>query len=401
MGRPRFSILIPTRDRPETLVHALATVAAQSGDDFEIVVADNCSREAVKQAVDAVTNCPVVYVRSDSVLTMTENWLKGLAACSGDYITILGDDDGLMPTALDIARRALKTPGRDLLTWAPNTYNWPNVIVRQWAGFLTVAYTNSLQGIELKSQEILKGFWYGLVDLKDLPMLYNSFVHRDLLERTQEKWGSMIPLPHCPDVYSGLFNLCLVDNVFRSLRPLSINGASGSSGGFSQVYPKLGKKILNKVLNEEGLGTKEATGSRYPVHPTLLTKNAKAAENFYVHIASLKLFFRDFALPNNQELSIDIPRLIQEILAMINYDPDNYACALAYVQDLATQNNIIIDPAMIPELNPIGDEPPPGRPSITQLNEVQWQICLDGNLADISNINMACRLAESLLPPLD
>jgi hypothetical protein len=257
-----------------------------------------------------------------------------------------------------------------------------------------------LQGIELNSQEILKSFWSGLADLKELPMLYNSFVHRNLLERTQEKWGSMIPLPHCPDLYSGLFNLCLVNKVFRSLRPLSINGASGSSGGFSQVYPKLGKKILNQVLDAEGLGTKAASGSRYPVHPTLLTRQGKAAENFIVHIASLKLFFRDYALPDNKDLQINIPRLLTEILATINNDPDNYTSVLAYAEAFAAENNITIDPAMIPELNPIGNEPPPGRPSITQLNEVQWQISLDGNLAGITDINMACRLAESLMPPL-
>ena len=402
MTRPRFSILIPTRDRPDTFVHALATVVAQSGNDFEIVVADNASQKAVKQAVDSVTTCPIVYVRSDEILSLTDNWLNGLASCSGEYITILGDDDGLMPTALDIARRALEIPGISLLTWLPNNYFWPNMIIHQWAGFLSFRYTNSLQGMQLNSRDIMKAYWSGDINHEHLPMLYNSFVHRSLLEHTQARWGSMIPLPHSPDVYSGLFNLCLVDSFFSSLRPLSFRGASGSSIGTANLYPKLGKKINEKTLAEEGLvASNKRTGSWIPMHQDLCTGEGKGPENFAVHMVNLKLIFHDYALPGDEELKINIPRLITEILDTINRHPDNYKTTLAYAQDLATKYNLTIDPAIIPKLNLIGDEPPTLRPGLTQLNQVQWLISIDGKLSDITDINMACRLAESMLPPLD
>ena len=117
MNSPKFSILIPTRDRPKTFVHSLASVAAQAGDDFEIVVADNASGPDVKAAVDAVTSCPVTYIRSEEILPMTQNWINGIEACRGEYITVLGDDDGLMPSALQIVRRILARSPQSLVCW--------------------------------------------------------------------------------------------------------------------------------------------------------------------------------------------------------------------------------------------------------------------------------------------
>ena len=92
MGNPRFSILIPTRDRPATLRHTLATAISQPGDDYEVVVADNCGSPATKLVVDeaASRGRRIVYLRSDEPLTMGENWERGLSACSGDYVTVLG-----------------------------------------------------------------------------------------------------------------------------------------------------------------------------------------------------------------------------------------------------------------------------------------------------------------------
>jgi glycosyltransferase involved in cell wall biosynthesis len=98
MNTPQFSILIPTRDRPVTFRHALDSVVSQTG-SFEIVVADNCSSPAVKLIAEEYANrCPnIKYLRSDTILPMSENWENGLRHCEGEYVTVLGDDDALLP----------------------------------------------------------------------------------------------------------------------------------------------------------------------------------------------------------------------------------------------------------------------------------------------------------------
>lgn len=41
MSNPKFSVIIPTRERAETLPYALRTCTDQDFDDFEVIVHDN------------------------------------------------------------------------------------------------------------------------------------------------------------------------------------------------------------------------------------------------------------------------------------------------------------------------------------------------------------------------
>ena len=154
MTSPLFSILIPTRDRGPTFTYALQTVVAQAGNDFEIVVADNASGPDVKEAVDGVKSCPITYVRSDQILPMTDNWIKGLEACKGRYITVLGDDDGLMPSALSIARLVIDKTKSKLISWNLHNYWWPDSIVEYNRNYLFVKYTDEVTGQLLDSRKI-------------------------------------------------------------------------------------------------------------------------------------------------------------------------------------------------------------------------------------------------------
>src|ERR1700758_3139660 len=127
----RFSILVPTRQRPDTLLATLATLIWQSGDDYEIVVADNCGDEDVAAVVNAVQqrHPRVKHLRSDEVLPMAVNWERGLAACSGEYISGLGEDDGFLPCTLDVVRNLIAATHTKLIAWRMHTYWWPDTIV--------------------------------------------------------------------------------------------------------------------------------------------------------------------------------------------------------------------------------------------------------------------------------
>jgi len=116
----QFSILVPTRQRPDTLLATLATLVWQTGDDYEIVVADNCGDEEVAAVVNAVQqrHPRVKHIRSDRVIPMAENWERGLAACTGEYVSVLGDDDGFLPSTLDAVRALVAATQARLISWS-------------------------------------------------------------------------------------------------------------------------------------------------------------------------------------------------------------------------------------------------------------------------------------------
>src|SRR5213078_1360054 len=97
---PRFSVVIPTRERAQTLRYSLQTCLDQDFTDYEVVVCDNYSSPATREVVDSFTSPRVKYVRAPQPLAMSHNWELALAHASGEYVTVLGDDDGLLSHAL-------------------------------------------------------------------------------------------------------------------------------------------------------------------------------------------------------------------------------------------------------------------------------------------------------------
>src|SRR4029078_1491335 len=97
MTGKKFSVLLPTRDRLELAKDAIQTARWQSYSDWELIVADNCSSSDVREYVESLSDPRIVYIRSDKPVSVTENWNRALNASSGDYVIVLGDDDGLVP----------------------------------------------------------------------------------------------------------------------------------------------------------------------------------------------------------------------------------------------------------------------------------------------------------------
>ena len=60
MTTPRFSVVIPTRERATTLRYCLRTCLEQDFDDYEIVVCDNCSSPATREVVEEAASPRIV-----------------------------------------------------------------------------------------------------------------------------------------------------------------------------------------------------------------------------------------------------------------------------------------------------------------------------------------------------
>ena len=107
------------------------------------------------------------YLRSDEVLPMAENWERGLAACSGEYITVLGDDDGLLPSTLALARRMIDVTRSELISWSPHAYWWPDTIVPWFRNLLIVDPEDG--AAQYESREVLEAFYRGASVLPTFP----------------------------------------------------------------------------------------------------------------------------------------------------------------------------------------------------------------------------------------
>ncbi len=100
---PRFSVVIPTYNRPAYLAEAVASVCAQTVDDFEIVVVDNGSDRPIDLGDDP--RARLVRFPGNPGAAAARN--TGLDAARGEYVAFLDDDDLFTPDRLELAAEGL------------------------------------------------------------------------------------------------------------------------------------------------------------------------------------------------------------------------------------------------------------------------------------------------------
>jgi glycosyltransferase involved in cell wall biosynthesis len=386
MGTPRFSILVPTRDRPATLRHTLATIAAQPGDDYEIVVADNCSGPECRDAVEALAAPSVRYTRSGEVLPMAENWERGLALCSGEYVTVLGDDDGLVPSSLALARKLLDITRAELVSWAPHTYWWPDTIV-PWTRNLLIASLGD-GATKYESHEVLEAFYRGAVGFDFIPMIYNGLYHRRLIEEARSRYGGFfVPREAAPDITSGILGLHLTDNYIRSKRPLSLRGNSGKSNGTAQWARSLGAEQRRIYFLEERIGLQGM------IHEALVP-----SPSLHIIAASAKLRCKETYFPDDEALSVDLVGVLKDMVSSLNFEPEAYGENLADVRALADKLGVELTEEDLPPMEPVARRRGWG-PSLGSSETATLIVNCDP--LGIRDVNGAARLVDALLPPVE
>jgi hypothetical protein len=94
---PLVSICIPTYNRAEMLRQSLQSALDQTFTDFEVIISDNASQDATESVVRGYSDPRIRYVRNAKNLGHRANMNQCLALSRGKYITILFDDDMMMP----------------------------------------------------------------------------------------------------------------------------------------------------------------------------------------------------------------------------------------------------------------------------------------------------------------
>lgn len=98
---PKITVAIPTFNRCDLIKDAINSVLKQSYSDFELIVVDNASTDKTKEVVGKFKDSRIKYFRNKKNIGMMDNWNKCIELSKGEYLTILGDDDKLLPNFLE------------------------------------------------------------------------------------------------------------------------------------------------------------------------------------------------------------------------------------------------------------------------------------------------------------
>lgn len=101
------------------LREAIASILGQSSQDWELIVADDCSPEPLEAIVSAFSDPRIRYFRNERNLgreNLVRQWNHSISFASGNYIVLAADDDLYRPTFCEeVIRLAEKYPLVDLI----------------------------------------------------------------------------------------------------------------------------------------------------------------------------------------------------------------------------------------------------------------------------------------------
>lgn len=278
---PFFSIVIPTRNRPDTLYYSLLTCLNLDHDSYEVIVSDNGDEFLAKPVVDKINDSRIRYVRPEQALSMTKNFEFGVDHARGEYIIVFGDDDGMMPYGLlELEQTIAEQDSPDAITWDQIYYNWPNMVVPENRNILTIPVSNHTGWIDSKMMAadqvtFRKNFAF-------LPMLYHSAIHRRVLDKLKERTGSVFK-SRSPDVYTGLAICAITDKYFFKALPCTITGSSGKSTGAAHLftYHKNAVAADYKRLNDASETFPHSTVPDLPTLPTCIGECFAYAKDYF------------------------------------------------------------------------------------------------------------------------
>ena len=235
MDSPFFSVIIPTRNRYETLQHTLRTILSQEFESYEIIISDNsdpANFDRLSVLEKYLNHGSVKYHRPPSVLPMADNWEFGVSKASGKFLIIFGDDDGLVEGALQQIYDIIQQTRAQLVSWARVEYSWPGRQPRQLENLMIIPYMAHTGMVNSKSY-IGRVIRYK-ADYRYLPMFYNSAVSRETVELLRSKAGRVFNASS-PDLFTGYAFAHLLKEYITVGYPLTINGVSATSNGAAYI----------------------------------------------------------------------------------------------------------------------------------------------------------------------
>jgi len=178
---------------------------------------------------------------------MALHWEFACSHAIGDVVSIIGDDDAIVPGAIRKVIDLFDTyPLAECITHRPAHYYWPDYPVKYCANKYTgTKCTGDVE--EVKPHDVLRNViemreWYGR-----LPYLYHGFVKREVLERIRSSEG-MIFKRIAPDIYSDFALAVHINSFIRANYCLTVGGQGAKSTGVNFILnTELGRNFLKDL----------------------------------------------------------------------------------------------------------------------------------------------------------
>lgn len=380
----KFTIIVPTKDRCETLPHTLESCLAVDDANFEILISDNHSVDATPQVLaefqarDARVRC----IRPPHSMGMSLHYEFALDHVTEGFLMIVGSDDALLPGAVERARACLeKHPDAEVLHGAASMYFYPDFYSDD-AGLI---YARLFPKEEIRnSREWLLRAMASECGAADLPMPYQmTWVRSSVLDRLKQKTGRR--LHSCfPDYFLAVAVAAVTTEYVHVSPGFGVSGISSKSIGLSSSFPKASRQAEKSFLSENEIS----------VHPKV-----NHTRSLYVVLGeTLQRAKEAGLLPEGSAIAWD--RMVSRAALQFFTEPWDDAQRR---ENIAVMQTIAGNFGFPNVLDGLGDTPESARawgaqlPYLHEWYHDEWEAVLDGRLIGVRGVHEAARVIEAMI----
>ncbi len=243
-----LSILVPTKNRYESLFPMVRCLSQMFCDEVEIIIQDNSeNNEEYKERISSLK--AVKYFYTKEWLSVGDNFDKAILNSTGEYVISIGDDDAVVPEIVNVAR-LMKKYDIDSCRCRCTKYRWPTALIEGKPSF---EYYSCKKAFQMPNVEkmLMKMLENGAHTLVENPCVYHGIIKRSLLDKVYEKTGSYFPGPS-PDIANSAALQLVVKTHIITEMPFVVDGYSkASTGHMGEKKQHIGKLEEQSFLPKE------------------------------------------------------------------------------------------------------------------------------------------------------
>lgn len=328
MGKPLLSVVVPTKDRYKYLKYLIELVADFNSDEIELVIQDNSDNNI--EFVEYLNGLHYDFIRYNHIkgqLPMSVNSDKAILNSAGEYVCFIGDDDGLTKYTLDCARW-MKKNNIDAVRSSELSYFWPDYLkgsVFKPSGSITYSKFNGKIQTLNPYHELIKVLKKGILDLGDMPRVYQNIVSREILDELFQKYGTCFP-GNSPDISNAVAISLTAKKCVKINLPLAFSGGSAYHGGGVYAHGRKKEPEITEVpwfrpnveKNWDKRVPRVASPALIWVDSALNTIKHMGREDLYSKV-NFKMIYGAFAVRNPEYRSSVMPFFKNKSSYVISY----------------------------------------------------------------------------------
>jgi Glycosyltransferases involved in cell wall biogenesis len=231
-----LSVIIPTKNRQKYVLGAVEQILNINDNRIQIIIQDNSDDDTLLESLQnyKAVNERLKYNYTPGIISFVDNFSIAVGLADGEYVCIIGDDDGILPYIIEVVEWASKNNIKAIKPELNAVYFWPNSEAtknKKDNGYLNISKITARSKVCNTYNGVIKLLKQGGQNYLSLNLvkLYHGIIKKECLNNIKEVTGKYFG-GLSPDIYISVALSLIIKSVVVIDVPLTISGICNKSG---------------------------------------------------------------------------------------------------------------------------------------------------------------------------